>query len=97
MKSVDIDIIKTAHHRNGICGSPFKVGIFKDKADNSKKMFITFLEYKNDKIINGHTRTAVLDLDILKDNDTIEFGCNSWRGDWYHDEIIKHFKKEEEK
>ena len=71
-------IIKQSHHRNGITGSPFKIGIIEDD-DKSRKLIIDF--DSNNKL---NPFIAVLDMDLLSKN-FIEFGLNSWRGDLYED------------
>ncbi len=71
-------IIKQSHHRNGITGSPFKIGIIEDD-DKSRKLIIDF--DSNNKL---NPFIAVLDMDLLSKN-IIEFGLNSWRGDLYED------------
>ena len=71
-------IIKQSRHRNGITGSPFKIGIIEDD-DKSRKLIIDF--DSNNKL---NPFIAVLDMDLLSKN-IIEFGLNSWRGDLYED------------
>lgn len=73
-----LKIIKQSHHRNGISGSPFKIGIIEDD-DKSRKLIIDF--DSNNKL---NPFIAVLDMDLLSKN-IIEFGLNSWRGDLYED------------
>ena len=85
-----MNILKESHHRNGISGAPFKIGIIQDDPESdfiansngsiqvdkgSKKLIIQF----EDK-----AHCAVLDLELLKKG-IIEFGQNSWRGDQYND------------
>ena len=67
-------IITIAQHRNGICGAPFDVALFKDAGpEGSRKVAILF---------PGEGRCAVLDVAKLAAGD-IAFGSNSWRGDHY--------------
>jgi hypothetical protein len=69
-----LKIIDTAHHRNGICGAPFDVVLFKDTGpEGSRKVAILFEEPHH---------CAVLDVGKLAMSD-IAFGTNSWRGDQY--------------
>ena len=68
-------IIDKAHHRNGISGAPFDAIIFKDGKD--KMIGIVFEE-------QGYC--AVFNKDLL-DQDIIEFGENSFRGDVYQDSL----------
>ena len=67
-------LIATSHHRNGICGDPFNVHLFKD--EDGIKVAVDF----------GEMRFAVLQVDKLAKND-IAFGSNSFRGDHFADEI----------
>ena len=67
-----LTIIDIASHRNGICGIPFAVVLFRDTgSEGSRKVAILFEQ-------EGHC--AVLDVDKLAQGD-IAFGSNSWRGD----------------
>ena len=60
------------HHRNGMCGAPFHVLIFRDP-DEGRMVGIVFeQEY----------HVAVFNLDRLAE-ENITFGVNSWRGDRY--------------
>ena len=69
-----IRVIDCARHRNGICGAPFHVVLFKDHGpDGSRKVGIVF---------DQKSHCAVLDVDKLAAGD-IAFGSNSWRGDNY--------------
>jgi hypothetical protein len=69
-----LTIIDIACHRNGICGAPFQVVLFKDQGPvGSRKVAILFDEPRY---------CAVLDVAKLAAGD-IEFGSNSWRGDHY--------------
>jgi|TARA_A100001515_G_scaffold140230_1_gene135684 hypothetical protein len=85
-------VTKIDSHRNGVSGMPFYLGMILDD-DGTKKLFITFPDYgeegskEEERVVSGSCRTAILDLDLLKD-DVIEFGQNSWRGDIYHDLIV---------
>ncbi|HEX3147023.1 MAG TPA: hypothetical protein VHR66_03015 [Gemmataceae bacterium] len=70
-QSIRCEILALAHHRNGICGVPFHVAIFRE--GDSKRIGILFPA-------EGHC--AVLDLNLLGAGE-IRFGFNSWRGDQY--------------
>ena len=72
---------KMAHHRNGICGNPFSVGIVKKSLENQKEQTFLIVQFDENK-----ASTAVFDLDLLKQG-IIEFGKNSWRGDQFADEF----------
>lgn len=70
-----IKLLSAEWHRNGISGEPFITGLFTDE-DGHTKMFVDF----------GEMRFAVLQVDKLAEGD-IAFGSNSWRGDYYVNEI----------
>jgi hypothetical protein len=73
-----LTIIDIAHHRNGICGAPFDVVLFKDRGrEGSRKIGILFDEQYH---------CAVLDVAKLAAGD-IAFGSNSWRGDNYEPQL----------
>ena len=69
-------IKKFARHRNGICGTPFTVGIIEEQGET-----VLIVQF-DDKIEN----TAAFNLDKLS-KEIIEFGQNSKRGDYYCDEF----------
>ena len=85
-----IKVIKKDYHRNGVSGTGFDVVIFKTKGDDEtsgKKMLgIVFPE---------QGAVAVFDVaELAKDN--IEFAHgNSWRGDYFEDELRKATKETE--
>jgi uncharacterized protein (UPF0261 family) len=71
-------VLKMAHHRNGVAGTPFDVVIFRDTGQGgSVKLGIVFDE-------RGYC--AVLDIAKLAEHD-IAFGSNSWRGDDYEHDL----------
>ncbi len=75
-----LTIIDIAHHRNGVCGAPFDLVLFKDRgAEGSRKVGIVFDEPHH---------CADLDIAKLAAGD-IEFGSNSWRGDHYEPDLRK--------
>ena len=82
-------IIQLSYHRNGVCGDGFYTGIIKTE-DDERKVFTHFPDHNEQgEIINGdNVRTAILDLDILKEKEETRFMENSWRGDHYHDFIV---------
>jgi hypothetical protein len=83
-----LSILKSAHHRNGIGGAPFKVAVVADPEEDDVKLVIMFEE---------PWHTAVLSLAQLQENGNIEFGENSWRGDYYEVHLRDQlFPKEEE-
>jgi hypothetical protein len=72
-----LKLLDLAQHRNGVCGAPFDVALFRDGA--SRKLAILFPE---------PGRSAVLDVARLAAGD-IAFGSNSWRGDQYEPQLRK--------
>ena len=60
------------HHRNGICGAPFHVLLFRDP-DEGRMVGIVF---------NEDHHVAVFNFDKLAVGN-IAFAVNSWRGDRY--------------
>lgn len=70
-----IKLLANAYHRNGVCGDPFFVSLFRD-IDGTTKLAVDFGEFK----------FAVLQVDKLAAGD-IAFGSNSWRGDHYADDL----------
>ena len=84
-----MEIIQLSYHRNGICGDGFYTGIIKTE-DDERKVFTHFPNVNEQgEIIKGdNVRTAILDLDILKEKEETRFMKNSWRGDHYHDFIV---------
>ncbi|HVS34963.1 MAG TPA: hypothetical protein VMS17_05235 [Gemmataceae bacterium] len=72
-----LKIIDTAHHRNGVAGSPFDVVLFKVQREQGVKVGVLF---------DDPGACAVLDVTLLAAGD-IAFGLNSWRGDEYEPEL----------
>lgn len=68
----EMKVIAESHHRNGVCGEGFTARIVDEYGRRS--LVVTF--------DSDSMRTAVFDIDLLQNND-IEFGSNSWRGDQY--------------
>lgn len=66
---MNLSLIARSHHRNGVCGDPFDVYLFRDE-DGTAKVAVDF----------GGMSVAVLDVGLLAKGD-ISFGSNSWRGD----------------
>lgn len=73
-----ITLEQVHRHRNGICGSPFDVIVFRD-LDEGRMLAIVF-DTEHD--------VAVFNLDKLLRGD-IAFGSNSWRGDHYEPRLRK--------
>ena len=77
---MNLKIIDTAHHRNGISGAPFDVALFEDhEPGGSRKVAILFEQ---------PCQCAVLDVAKLAQGD-IAFASNSWRGDHYEPQLRK--------
>lgn len=74
----NLQILNADYHRNGVSGMPFMAALVDDPSEGDVKLVIMFKE-------PGHT--AVLSLDKLIQNEDIEFGSNSWRGDHYEAEL----------
>lgn len=73
-----LQIENIQHHRNGVCGAPFHVLIFRDP-DEGRMLGIVFRE---------DYHVAVFNLDKLAVGN-ITFGVNSWRGDRYEPHLRK--------
>jgi hypothetical protein len=69
-----LQIVNAAFHRNGIGGAPFYVALVDDPDESDTKLVIMF---------ENEMHTAVLSLDKLIQNEDIDFGSNSYRGDQY--------------
>jgi hypothetical protein len=66
------------YHRNGVCGAPFHVLVFRDP-DEGRMVGIVF---------DQEYHVAVFNLDKLAIGN-IAFGVNSWRGDRYEPHLRK--------
>lgn len=75
---MNIDIINSDHHRNGVSGRPFTVHLIDDHDSGDTKVVIMF--------DGDEDCVAVLSVDLLAQGD-IAFGSNSWRGDVYAHEL----------
>ena len=72
------------HHRNGICGAPFHVLLFRDP-DEGRMLGVVF---------GQEHHVAVFNLDKLAIGN-IAFGVNSWRGDRYEPSLRAAIAKNE--
>lgn len=71
---MNLKIIAIARHRNGVCGAPCDVVLFKDGGKaGDRKLAVLFDQAHH---------CAVFDVVKLAAGD-IAFGSNSWRGDDY--------------
>lgn len=82
-------VVEADHHRNGVSGEGFYVGVVAE-ANESHKLVTWFPEYDEDgELIQWQTRIAVLDLDkaatgnIYMHPEGEHEGNNAWRGDHY--------------
>jgi hypothetical protein len=84
-------ILEADHHRNGVMGEGFYVGIIKDN-DGSRKLVVFFPEYADadgETLAAHQARVAVLDLDLAATGNIYmhpteeHAGDNAWRGDRY--------------
>jgi hypothetical protein len=83
-----LKIIAIARHRNGVCGEPFEVALFKERGpQGSRKVAILFDEPRY---------CAVLDVAMLAAGD-IAFGSNSWRGDDYEPSLRQAIRQQQAK
>jgi hypothetical protein len=69
-----------AYHRNGICGVPFHVVLFRDGKES-----MLGIQFENDED-HANVYTAVLNVAKLATGD-IAFASNSYRGDHFHAQI----------
>ena len=79
-----LQIENIQYHRNGICGAPFHVLIFRDP-DEGRMVGIVF---------DQEHHVAVFNLDKLAIGN-IAFGVNSWRGDRYEPSLRKAIAKQQ--
>jgi hypothetical protein len=70
-----IHVKEIAYHRNGVCGEPFYVVLFRDGRD--KRLAVVYAD-------PGHV--SVFDPDLLGAG-VIAFGENSFRGDHYESDL----------
>lgn len=75
---MQLTIENIQHHRNGVCGAPFHVLIFRDP-DEGRMVGVVFEQA---------CHVAVFNLDKLAAGD-IAFCVNSWRGDRYEPHLRK--------
>ncbi|EAQ81495.1 hypothetical protein [Blastopirellula marina] len=83
---MQLSIENIQFHRNGICGAPFHVLIFRDP-DEGRMVSIVFDEEHH---------VAVFNLDKLAIGN-IAFGVNSWRGDRYEPHLREAICQKNEK
>lgn len=76
-----LKIDEVAYHRNGVCGNGFHAVLFRFKPDGERreKSFLA-------TVFDEPGNCAVISLDRISVYG-VEFGPNSWRGDWFEDEL----------
>lgn len=85
---MQIKIIEVSYHRNGICGEPFHVVLFKWKDEDAhRKPWRNMLAH----VFDDAHYCAVHCLDMP----TVKFGVNSWRGDHFDPEMRQAIKDNE--
>jgi len=83
-----IQPISVAYHRNGVCGEPFHCVIF-DKIEHGETIRMLAVRFADDEGEGyQNPRIAVFDVALLYESD-IEFGSNSFRGDYFVEAIDK--------
>ena len=89
MSDIDIrEVLEMDHHRNGICGEPFKVAVYSAKVEGRVRLMVTVRFYDDKPDANGEsvlsvTRTCTFDVDSLKGGNVKFAMGNSWRGDQF--------------
>jgi len=83
---MNIKVNKLAYHRNGISGEPFYLIAFTDLELNAEMLAVVF---------GIPCCVAVFDPRMAADG-IIEFGQNSWRGDYYETALRSAIKSHEE-
>lgn len=90
-------IAQIAHHRNGISGRSFYAVLFTCK-DNGLMVAAVFPSCEDDEGLSvfneAEPEIAVFQLDGLM-NETVAFGENSWRGDFYAGELFAAIREHE--
>ena len=76
-------IKKLSYHRNGCTGLGFYAGIVEVRADGEKREMLVIRPPKEHDKETGLVNCFVFDLGEL-DKRNIQFGTNSFRGDWFH-------------
>jgi hypothetical protein len=88
-------LVKIDYHRNGISGLGFHVGIVEEKEEGKTRRMLVVRFPKKADDDTGNVVCAAFDLAQLK-KEIIEFGHNSWRGDYYFGVMDEAIAKEEE-
>lgn len=70
------------YHRNGICGEPFRVALFRNETEKRDMLAILTDENGDDYGQKCNGRCYVLDVAMIAEGN-IRSGENSWRGDDY--------------
>jgi len=95
-------ILSAAHHRNGSGGRGFYVGVIRKKVDISGPELLfqvialptnddtdyTDLSLVSFRGYDGLVEIFVTNIERTIENETVQFGVNSWRGESFHAEAI---------
>ncbi len=82
-KDSGLKLIAIDSHRNGVTGNPFHVILFLDSKIGGTMLGIVFPETGS---------CAVLNVEMLTEGN-IAFASNSWRGDYFEDDLRKFILK----
>ena len=86
-----ITIQDLAFHRNGVSGEGFHaVNFYCHASQRHMTAFVFMKDYDEETqayILDGNPKVAVIDRDLLGQG-IITFGINSWRGDYYANDLL---------
>jgi hypothetical protein len=77
-----LTIKQIEYHRNGISGIGFHAVLFQAKEDETGKDTMLGIVFPEEGAV------AVIDLDMIPEHG-VTFAENSWRGDWFEDDLRK--------
>lgn len=78
-----LKVEQIAYHRNGVCGEPFHVVLFRDGSGRGMVAIVL-----DEKATDGTVPIFVLDNKLLNQNE-IRSDYNAWRGDTYAPELYR--------
>jgi hypothetical protein len=84
MEQLNLKIKYIDHHRNGVGGAPFDVVLFDFTYEGVTEPMVAI-------VFREPQHTAVLNIEKLAEGD-VEFGSNSYRGDWFDAQLRKAIK-----
>ena len=90
-----LNVLGMDHHRNGVCGDPFKVAVYMAEVDGVKRKMVTVRFRENDGETLSKTTTCTFDVDCLVQGDVAFAEGNSWRGDHFAIATEDIFKEDE--